>query len=151
MDHGYLSIAQARSVFVLATYRSDLAPFNAISPVDEAIRPAAYRRLDILTKPRGVCHSKHAGRPDCSTSGYRVRRGSWCRESWRERVSARSNRADGRVSLKAPVGVPPLSRWPSLRLPSSRFQPPPHRTQRAIFSHYALLPASCQGLCDLSD
>jgi nicotinate-nucleotide--dimethylbenzimidazole phosphoribosyltransferase len=54
MDHGHLSIAQARSVFVLATHRSDLALFNAISPVDEAIRAAAYRRLDVLTKPRGA-------------------------------------------------------------------------------------------------
>jgi hypothetical protein len=31
-----------------------------------------------------------------------------------------------------------------------RFQPPPRRTQRADFPHYALLFASPQGLCDLS-
>src|SRR6202162_6162138 len=54
MDHGYLSITQARSIFVLATHRSELALFNAISPVDEAIRAAANRRLDMLTKPRGA-------------------------------------------------------------------------------------------------
>src|SRR5882757_8607809 len=31
-----------------------------------------------------------------------------------------------RNEAAAPVGVPQLSRWPSVRLPSSRFQPPPH-------------------------
>jgi nicotinate-nucleotide--dimethylbenzimidazole phosphoribosyltransferase len=54
MDHGHLSIAQARSVFVLAAQRSHLARFSAIPSVDEAIRAAAYRRLDVLTKPRGA-------------------------------------------------------------------------------------------------
>ena len=54
MDHGQLSTTQARSIFVLATHRSDLSLFSAISPVDEAIRAAAYRRLDVLTKPRGA-------------------------------------------------------------------------------------------------
>src|SRR6266481_8621079 len=54
MDHGHLSTTQARSIFVLATHRSDLSQFSAISPVDEAIRAAAYRRLDVLTKPRGA-------------------------------------------------------------------------------------------------
>jgi nicotinate-nucleotide--dimethylbenzimidazole phosphoribosyltransferase len=51
MDHGHLSFAQARSVFVLAAH---LARFGAIPPVDEAIRAAACRRLDVLTKPRGA-------------------------------------------------------------------------------------------------
>jgi nicotinate-nucleotide--dimethylbenzimidazole phosphoribosyltransferase len=51
MDHGHLSFAQARSVFVLAAH---LARFGAIPPVDEGIRTAAYRRLDVLTKPRGA-------------------------------------------------------------------------------------------------
>src|SRR5260370_3458915 len=54
MDHGHLSTTQARSIFVLATHRSDLSLFSAISPVDEAIRAAAHRRLDVLTKPRGA-------------------------------------------------------------------------------------------------
>ena len=54
MDHGHLSFAQARSVFVLAAQRSYLTRFSAIPPVDEAIRAAAYRRLDVLTKPRGA-------------------------------------------------------------------------------------------------
>jgi nicotinate-nucleotide--dimethylbenzimidazole phosphoribosyltransferase len=54
MDHGHLSIAQARSAFVLAALPSPLARFGAIAPVDEAIRAAAYRRLDVLTKPRGA-------------------------------------------------------------------------------------------------
>jgi|SRR5579859_5352387 len=53
MDHGHLSTAQAWSIIVLATHRSD-SLFSAISPVDEAIREAAYRRLDVLTKPRGA-------------------------------------------------------------------------------------------------
>ena len=30
------------------------ASFAAIPPVDEAVRAAAYRRLDVLTKPRGA-------------------------------------------------------------------------------------------------
>src|SRR4030081_596647 len=54
MDHGHLSFAQARSAFVLAPHRPHLARFSAIPPVDEAIRAAAYRRLDVLTKPRGA-------------------------------------------------------------------------------------------------
>src|SRR5258708_1398122 len=54
MDHGHLSFAQARGVFVLAAHRSHLMRFGAIPPVDEAIRAAAYRRLDVLTKPRGA-------------------------------------------------------------------------------------------------
>ena len=39
---------------MLASHRSDPSLFSEISPVDEAIRAAAYRRLDILTKPRGA-------------------------------------------------------------------------------------------------
>jgi nicotinate-nucleotide--dimethylbenzimidazole phosphoribosyltransferase len=39
---------------VLAPHRPHLARFSAIPPVDEAIRAAAYRRLDVLTKPRGA-------------------------------------------------------------------------------------------------
>ena len=54
MDHGHLSFAQARSVVVLAVLGSHLTRFSAIPPVDEAIRAAAYRRLDVLTKPRGA-------------------------------------------------------------------------------------------------
>src|SRR6202051_963015 len=54
MDHGHLSFAQARSVVVLAAHRSYPTRFSAIPPVDEAIRAAAYRRLDVLTKPRGA-------------------------------------------------------------------------------------------------
>jgi nicotinate-nucleotide--dimethylbenzimidazole phosphoribosyltransferase len=42
MDHGYLSSAQARGALVL------------VPAVDEAIRAEAYRRLDVLTKPRGA-------------------------------------------------------------------------------------------------
>ena len=38
----------------------------------------------------------------------------------------------------------------AVRLPSSRFQPPPRRTERADFPHSALLRASHQGLWDLS-
>jgi nicotinate-nucleotide--dimethylbenzimidazole phosphoribosyltransferase len=34
--------------------RSDFASVSAVPPVDEAIRAAAYRRLDVLTKPRGA-------------------------------------------------------------------------------------------------
>src|SRR5713226_10414004 len=54
MDHGHLSFAQARSVVMLAAHRSHLTRFGAIPPVDEASRAAAYRRLDVLTKPRGA-------------------------------------------------------------------------------------------------
>jgi nicotinate-nucleotide--dimethylbenzimidazole phosphoribosyltransferase len=54
MDHGHLSIAQARGVFMLAAHRPQLARFGAIAPVDEAMRAAASRRLDVLTKPRGA-------------------------------------------------------------------------------------------------
>ena len=54
MDHGHLSIAQARSNIVLAAQRLRQSQFNAIPAVDEAIRAAAYRRLDVLTKPRGA-------------------------------------------------------------------------------------------------
>jgi nicotinate-nucleotide--dimethylbenzimidazole phosphoribosyltransferase len=39
---------------VLAADRSQLTRFSAVPPVDEAIRAAAYRRLDVLTKPRGA-------------------------------------------------------------------------------------------------
>jgi nicotinate-nucleotide--dimethylbenzimidazole phosphoribosyltransferase len=51
MDHGHLSFAQAWGVFVLAVQR---AIVGAIPPVDEAMRAAAGRRLDVLTKPRGA-------------------------------------------------------------------------------------------------
>src|SRR5258707_9225683 len=54
MDNGILSLAQARGVLVLAAHRSHLMRFGAIPRVDEAIRAAAYRRLDVLTKPRGA-------------------------------------------------------------------------------------------------
>ncbi len=54
MDHGHLSSAQARSVFVLAAHRSYLTRFSTIPPVDKAIQAAACRRLDLLTKPRGA-------------------------------------------------------------------------------------------------
>jgi hypothetical protein len=53
---------------------------------------------------------------------------------------------DWRADLRLRWGVPRLSPWPSIRLPSSRFQPPPLRTQRAGFPHYAHLPASHHGL-----
>jgi nicotinate-nucleotide--dimethylbenzimidazole phosphoribosyltransferase len=39
---------------VLAADRSHLTRFGAVPPVDQAIRAAAYRRLDVLTKPRGA-------------------------------------------------------------------------------------------------
>ncbi len=39
---------------MLAAHPSPRAGFSAIVPVDEAIRAAAYRRLDVLTKPRGA-------------------------------------------------------------------------------------------------
>jgi nicotinate-nucleotide--dimethylbenzimidazole phosphoribosyltransferase len=39
---------------VLAAHRPQFTRFGAIPPVDEAIRAAAYRRLDVLTKPRGA-------------------------------------------------------------------------------------------------
>ena len=55
-------------------------------------------------------------------------------------------RADGRVRWQ----FQPLSRWSAVRLPWSRFQPPPHQTQHADFPHYAFLSASRQGLWDLS-
>jgi nicotinate-nucleotide--dimethylbenzimidazole phosphoribosyltransferase len=54
MDHGHLSFAQARSAFVLGADRPRLTSLSAVPPVDEAIRAAAYRRLDVLTKPRGA-------------------------------------------------------------------------------------------------
>lgn len=54
MDHGHLSLAQARNVAVLSARRPDLMRFSNIPPLDEAIRAAAFRRLDILTKPRGA-------------------------------------------------------------------------------------------------
>src|SRR5260370_19346509 len=54
MDHGHLSFAQARSVVMLAAHRPHLTRFVAIPPVDEASRAAAYRRLDVLTTPRGA-------------------------------------------------------------------------------------------------
>ena len=54
-------------------------------------------------------------------------------------------RADGRGRWQ----FQPLSRWSAVRLPWSRFQPPPHQTQHADFPHYAFLPASRQGLCAL--
>ncbi len=54
MDHGHLSFTQARSVFMLAGRHPCLARFSTIPPVDEAIRSAAFRRLDVLTKPRGA-------------------------------------------------------------------------------------------------
>jgi nicotinate-nucleotide--dimethylbenzimidazole phosphoribosyltransferase len=54
MDHGHLSLAQARSLVVTAAQAPGLEPFGAIAPVDEAIRAAAFRRLDVLTKPRGA-------------------------------------------------------------------------------------------------
>jgi hypothetical protein len=47
------------------------------------------------------------------------------------------------------VAVPRLSPGASVRLPWPRLQPPPRRTERAAFPHSALLPASCQDLCDL--
>ena len=55
-------------------------------------------------------------------------------------------RADGRVRWQ----FQPLSRWPAVRLPLSRFQPPPRQTRRADFRHRAFLSASRQGLCSLS-
>ena len=55
-------------------------------------------------------------------------------------------RADGRVRWQ----FQPLSRWSAVRLPWSRFQPPPRQTQHADFPHYAFLPASRQGLCGRS-
>jgi nicotinate-nucleotide--dimethylbenzimidazole phosphoribosyltransferase len=39
---------------MLAADRSHLTRFGALPPIDEAIRAAAYRRLDVLTKPRGA-------------------------------------------------------------------------------------------------
>ena len=39
---------------MLATQLSDSKPFSDIVPVDEAIRAAAFRRLDVLTKPLGA-------------------------------------------------------------------------------------------------
>ena len=39
---------------MLSARRADLVRFSIIPPLDEAIRAAAYRRLDILTKPRGA-------------------------------------------------------------------------------------------------
>jgi nicotinate-nucleotide--dimethylbenzimidazole phosphoribosyltransferase len=39
---------------VLGAHRPGLASVGAISPVDEAVRAAANRRLDTLTKPRGA-------------------------------------------------------------------------------------------------
>ena len=39
---------------MLAADRPQLTRFSAVPPVDEAIRAAAYRRLDVLTKPRGA-------------------------------------------------------------------------------------------------
>jgi len=72
---------------MLAAHRSHLTRFGAIPPVDEASRAAAYRRLDVLTKPRGctgaaraagrpgVRDSRNAGHQDRSPGGYRVRCG----------------------------------------------------------------------------
>ena len=54
-------------------------------------------------------------------------------------------RANGRVRWC----FPPLSRRPSVRLPWSRFQPPPRQTRRAVFRHRAFLLTSPQGLWDL--
>jgi nicotinate-nucleotide--dimethylbenzimidazole phosphoribosyltransferase len=54
MDHGHISFAQARNIFVLTAPRPELQRFRPVAPIDEAIRAAAYRRLDILTKPRGA-------------------------------------------------------------------------------------------------
>jgi nicotinate-nucleotide--dimethylbenzimidazole phosphoribosyltransferase len=53
MDHGHLSSAQARVNTMLATQRSNFTGFSDITPVDESIRAAALRRLDVLTKPLG--------------------------------------------------------------------------------------------------
>ena len=39
---------------MLSARRPDLMRFSIIPPLDEAIRAAACRRLDILTKPRGA-------------------------------------------------------------------------------------------------
>ena len=47
------------------------------------------------------------------------------------------------------MAVPRLSPWASVRLPWSRLQPPPRRTEQADFPHSALLPTSRQGLWDL--
>jgi len=44
--------------------------------------------------------------------------------------------------------LPVSSGSASLARPCVRFQPPPRRTERAVFPHSALLPASRQGLCD---
>jgi nicotinate-nucleotide--dimethylbenzimidazole phosphoribosyltransferase len=54
MDHGHISLAQARNIFVLTAPRPGFLRFRPVAPIDEAIRAAAYRRLDILTKPRGA-------------------------------------------------------------------------------------------------
>ena len=39
---------------MLGAQRPDPAHFGGVPPVDETIRAAAYRRLDLLTKPRGA-------------------------------------------------------------------------------------------------
>lgn len=53
MDHGHISSAQARVNTVLATQRPNFTGFHDIAPVDETLRAAALRRLDVLTKPLG--------------------------------------------------------------------------------------------------
>ena len=53
MDHGHISSAQARVNTVLAAQHANFRGFLDISPVDETIRAAALRRLDVLTKPLG--------------------------------------------------------------------------------------------------
>jgi nicotinate-nucleotide--dimethylbenzimidazole phosphoribosyltransferase len=53
MDYGYLSSAQTWGDIMKATRRSSFSGFSDIKPVDETVRAAALRRLDVLTKPLG--------------------------------------------------------------------------------------------------
>ena len=91
---------------------------------------AAYMRSDLFERRRELMEawSDYLLQPKALAS--RV-------EDWR---------ADGRVRWQ----FQPLSRWSAVRLPWSRFQPPPRQTQHADFPHYAFLPASRQGLCGRS-